>query len=404
MAAFQPWKQWVALKQVAGIEAVKTPDGWRLGYCLLRKSGKGIQLEKSQGGFHDLESLLAELDKNIPLRLVLNGSGILHRPLESTSENDPGTLLRKVLPDANAEEFWVFTGPGVGASLVSLCRQSLLEDWHQQCTAQGRRLIGAWAGPGQLNALLGNLIELPEHRELGYHELQITDHRVSAYRTLPEPVPVEALSVGDQIVPGELIMAFAAGLSAFFPPYGPEIEALSVEWEESEQQRIFQFAGWGILLFFLVLVMGNFFLFEHFDERAAELEFQENQQNQQTGDLKRMKEEIDLAEAFMTRLGLLQPNTNSYYADRLSASLDNGLQFTRLEVNPLKRKVKQGVEELSFATGTLQVAGTARNSSRLNDWLAEVRDLNWVADVNILNYQQNPDIGAGEFLVELQLK
>lgn len=404
MATFQPWQQWLALKRVAGIEAVNTPNGWRLGYCLLRKSGSGIKVEKVQGGFKELEDLLAELDQNIPIRLVVNGSGILHRPLESKAENDPKALLRKALPDADADEFWVFTGPGESASMVSVCRKSLIEDWHQQLKNQGRRLIGAWAGPGQLNTLLGSLLKLPEHRELGYHQLQIEQGRVKGYKTLPDSIASEALSIGDELVPGELILAFSAGLSAFFPTYGPVMETLLEEQVEAKHQRLFQVAGWSVLMFFLVVVMGNFFLFEHYGERKSELEFQQSQQEQQTGDLERMKKEVEKTELFMTRMGLLQPATNSFYADRLAESRGTGLQFTRLEVNPLKRKVQQGKEELSFATGTVQVEGTARNSSRLNDWLSEVKKLDWIGEVAILNYQQNPDLGAGEFLVELTVK
>lgn len=156
--------------------------------------------------------------------------------------------------------------------------------------------------------------------------------------------------------------------------------------KEVLHQSFFTYASKGIGLFFLLVLLLNFFLFDHYHQQAVRLQ----------ADLsihQGMLEEVKLLEERLQQQQLLLSNGANlpYYVDRLAATIPTEVRLELWQVHPPLPK-----EEGVFEKGQLRIKGRS-SAAVLGDWLKVLRSLDFVQSVAIEDFQE------GVFELKLQL-
>ncbi|MEZ5199169.1 MAG: hypothetical protein R2764_23140 [Bacteroidales bacterium] len=95
-------------KQLGCIEVSLRDDNSCIYHLVLLKQEKNkINLEKVVCSIESFEELYSNLSRNIPLVIVFTGKGIIFRDITSTDNENDVDILRKILPNAKFEDFYV---------------------------------------------------------------------------------------------------------------------------------------------------------------------------------------------------------------------------------------------------------------------------------------------------------
>jgi len=119
--------------------------------------------------------------------------------------------------------------------------------------------------------------------------------------------------------------------------------------------------------------------------------------------LSSLDKDVAAKQSLLQQLGLLTPARTSFYSDAIAASVPKTIKLTSLELNPLKKKVKAGENPL-FESGTIIIGGTSKKSTTLNDWIKLLKQMDWVNEVGVIDYQSTGSSASGEFELRIGIK
>ena len=95
-------------KTAIGLEIVLLPDSaFEINVVVLKKNKSLISSEKQIKGIKDIAELTGQISNKLPLILIFSGKGIIHRKVVLSEHDTQVTLLNKVLPNANVNDFYI---------------------------------------------------------------------------------------------------------------------------------------------------------------------------------------------------------------------------------------------------------------------------------------------------------
>lgn len=406
------FKNIIQSKTSVGIEIILLPENtYEINVIVLKKIKSIVTLEKQKTGIESFEELAQFIDTNLPITLVLNGKGIIHRKV-NLSENDTSvTILNKVLPNANANDFNLQqTVISSSQVFVSLIRSSVVNELVEQLKKHKlTNITGCLLGPFAINNILPlintNIISNEQLRfdtyQLQIREQQITDITISESENINKPI-----LIGDDQIQEKLIIAYATALSYFLGSDAGIIKSEIIDdlKEEFKQKQKFEFIGWSLLIVTFAVLIVNYFVFNHYwtKTRNVSTTLTFNQSALYRYDT--LKVEFAEKKKFLEQNGLLESSRTSFYADKLAGSLPLSIQWIDVNIHPVKKKqVNDETEGFFFENKSVKISGKCQRSTDLNDWMKEVKLKSWISSVTLLNYTQDNATDDGLFLIEIKL-
>ena len=140
-----------------GIEFILASDkGYEINAVVLEKKKSLLQVVKKINSIGSIAELLPLIDLKTPIVLVFNGKGIVHRKVNVSETDTVATLLNKVLPNANAVDFYIQQQPvDEQHAFVSIVRSDVINDIIDQLIDKKiTSLVSCLLGPFSVNNLL----------------------------------------------------------------------------------------------------------------------------------------------------------------------------------------------------------------------------------------------------------
>lgn len=400
-------------KTVAGIEIILLSDhSFEINCVVFKKNKSVLQIEKQREGIKTIEELINYVDVHLPVVLVVNGKGIIHRKV-SFSENDTiSTLLNKVLPNANNNEFY-FQETEIHSTqkFISIVRAVAIDELVEELKKNKfTNIVACLLGPFVANNLISlidpNLID-NEYWSFGTYQLQIREQRITELSMVDANSTNTKILIGEDSIAQKLLIPFAAGLSYFVGTENGIQNSVAIDFLKTEykQKQKFQFFSWVLVILSLIILMGNYSIFNHYWNKGNEMNAQLLLNQSALSRFDTLKKEVAQKKEFLEQNGLLENSKTSFYADRLAASLPSSIQLTEMNIHPLKKKQANDVSDgFSFDTKIINLTGNCERSTDLNDWMKDIQLKSWIADVTLVNYRQDKEIDKGLFLLEIKLK
>jgi len=402
----------IAGKSAAGVEIVILPDGsYEINLVVLKKEKNSLSTERQYQGIKHIEELAKLIGNKVPIVFLLNGKGIIHKKMSITENDTNVTLLQKVLPNANINDFNIQrTDISPAQVFVSIIRSDVLEKLMDELkTFKLNAIAECFLGPFVITGLLPLINEgliNNEQLTIANYQLQIREQQITDI-AIVEPVnDIFPIHIGMDNVPQKLVLAFAGAFS-YFTDNSVGInnsETINYLKEEFKQKRKFELRGWVLLTTTFIILIINYFVFNYYWSTNNKLNPQliENEAALKRYDL--LKAEYDQKKKLLEQNGLLENSRTSYYADRIASSIPSSVLLTELNIHPLKKqKENEDTEGFFFETKTITIGGRSKQSTELNNWMKALKKKSWISDVTLVNYKQDSETDDGLFLIELKL-
>lgn len=389
---------------VIGLQVFILPDGnFEFTYVLLNKKKQVIELEKKGNKYISLEAALEGIPVNVPLCLSLDGKGIIHKKVNLINEENENSNLNQIFPNAAPDEFWVQLSEAGGLTYVSVVRIEVVKELLEVLRNNNRYAVTLSLGPFCINNIL-HIPGISSSLRTNNYELITENSKITDLKKRDNSEFDTILQVGNERIEEEYLTSFSAGFEYFIEAEQKEssLKIFNEHRAAFYDKKLFVAAGWATLVFFLALLLINFFLFSSYSKKYNDYSQQTSQNKELLDKLDTLTKDLKRKEEFISKNGLLNPSRHSYYADRLAITIPQQIVLTELNVNPLIKKLKNEIEP-EFLMNTIQVSGLSINSTILNDWVKELNKEKWIKKIVILNYNQEAAITAGEFKIEITL-
>jgi hypothetical protein len=390
--------------RAAGLVYKIKPDGEVVCSVVLARLVKGkISVESGQDEIKGLHEVLKILDPKIPVVLLVDGKGIIHRKIQIDEGPD---WLHAVLPNANSADFYLqHTLSDVNQVLVSIARKDLITGIVDELVRAGIKPVELLLGPFCLEQIIPFLETTENELQVDEYKLKISEFKIVDFSSYTSSESSSKINLGGEQIDSWKILPFSAAFVYFFQNhrlvrYDGILAAIRSNFIWG---RFFRAAGLFALSFIFALLLINFFIFDHYNRKYQEsaLVFESNKMAVKEVDS--LKFLLSKRNEFVTNTGLLEQIKLSYFADRIVAAMPQGIRLNLMNFNPVLKKINDN-EKINFSDKHILIKGFSTESFKINSWIINLRKEQWLKDVAIENYFQSTDKNYGQFEMNITLK
>ena len=322
---------------------------------------------------------LKEVNRKLPVSLVLTGKGVLTKKLRLQGDENP---VLSVFPQGNPAEFYYQVLKGDPYSYVSIARRSLVDHAVASIQQAGFRVLDISLGFTAIEPLL-SFIEQPAFNTATYSlraaQGVITDFELQQTELLNQ----EEYLISQQYLRSYDLLAFAAATGLLIGNEHSDIEILRVQREELKYQRYFRTATLSLLMFVFIVLLLNFFVYSYYYQRNDHYAV-----NGHVVNIKGLSSSISDKELFLHNQEWLFQPRSSYFADRLAGFLPDGIWLSALH----------------FKGDTILLHGGCDDPDRINLLISNIKTLKEVKQVEMKNYAYQKEEDIGVFSIDIITK
>lgn len=367
---------------------------------------KGIcVIERSLPVTREINELLAVFNNDLPVALAVSGRGILHKKVMAPGSDIQKNLLA-ILPNAKAPDFYIQQFHIEQDIIYSLIRKQTLHDLLALFKNAKLAVTHVVLGGLSIDAILPLIRPEKDDYVFGGHCVRAVNASVVDYRYEKNEYRRESVQLDDEWIEESLLVPYGTGIQALAASGQPalEIEALALERSEQAHKRFFKIFGAGALIVFLVVLLINFFLFNHYNARYLELSGNRTRFSDYRVNLDSVSRKISARQSFLNNAGWMKPSMVSFYADEIGASIPASIRLTELSVNPYQETRTRVEKKIVFDPGKITIAGACNTPTDLNPWIRNMKQMPWVGAVEIQNYTFDNMNGKGKFVINLAVR
>ncbi|MGE0562537.1 MAG: hypothetical protein AB7O47_12030 [Flavobacteriales bacterium] len=352
-----------------------------------------------------LEELAKINTKKLPVYFSVGGKGIIHKKVKFNEYTKDQELLSQVLPNAVLKDFYLQQYKLTDNECwVSIIRKDLLDGLIYQFQNHQLFSVQVYLGPFVMENII-QLIDEPVIKTTTY-ELLIEHKNIIQMDGLGSVSEGAEYNIEGETVQSHEIVAFSAALSHFIPLEKltlidcSEVETIKEEFYHKNKYTV---VGFSMLVFFFIVTIGNLLLNNNYQAINNTLQYQVSSNTKNIDELKALKQQLAIKEAFVKNSGLTKASKVSYYADQIALTIPNSIQLNQLFINPLEKRIKKS-EDILFQYNKMKLTGTVSSSIELNYWIKKLKKYEWVADIMVISFIQDNIKTAGEFEVEINIQ
>lgn len=389
----------------AGVTCLQRGDVLCYDVCVLKKEKDRAKILVQADQLTTLQALQEVVEEGQPVVLGLQVKGMLHRVLEYQPETTAAALAA-VFPSADVADFYVQQLPLERGALVTVVRRDRVETLVVPLLEAGLWVVQVFVGPFGVQEILPLLPHWVERLSIGDQTLLVQNQQITAL-TKDASTDVQIFQLGEDRVPETQVLALSMAFIALTQSSleGIPLAKVQERYTNFYYKKLFHYTTIGLLGCFFIALLGNYLLFEQYNIQQQNLALEVDQQRHL------LTQRDALAIQYRDKKALLGDQLNlgasktSYYADQLAASLPSTLQLTKLTLFPVleENDAYQTEESLPrYDQAVILVEGRCQASVFYNNWKRGVEELDWVASIHNLHYQNDQE-GRGVFRLKIIL-
>lgn len=323
------------------------------------------------------EELIKKAGKNLPYVVHFSGFGVLSRIAENVSN-----YRESLLVTGGEDDFYFSSYELKGTVGVSFIRKSLVEPLLETLSTQKVFLWGVHTGPVPLIRLLSenSQLQLDFVIELANGDLKKLERNTGDVKRL-------ATDSGFLDTDAAYVHALQQLTDEPSEHYHQGLDDARFAQTKADYKEFVRFVklGIGILGFFLIALVGNYFYVNHLNNVAAQLETDIAGYGENLALSDRLQQEKQRKLVLVENSGIQSAKYVSFYLDEIGASVPAAIQLSSLETFPLleplkpKRKVELNPKHLT-------ITGFSGSSKVLDDWMEALERKKWITGVELINY------------------
>lgn len=329
-----------------------------------------------------------------PVVLTIEGKGVLHKFTETSSDK---IKLRNIIPNIKEEDFYINYTPNANGTWVSIVRKDVVSKILEDKGVSIDNIVDLYLGPTGIQWLTEMSNELPSF--VGGSELTYQNNQLQSIRKSSEGHLKNRLIFGADIEFNKHLSFIGALVSFSQKNSFHKNEFWTKNTSTLKDKKTFQNTLKLTLAILLLVFMGNMVFNQvlngTYNEKAALALKNTDLVNQSVA----LQEEEDLKKEFIEKLGLEVNPQFAVFSDEIGETVPQSIQLSRLIVNPLKKAIRKK-KLIEFKKEIIEIGGFCKSSQVCNEWVQELRTLNWVKKIELVEFKFNKD-NIGEFIIEV---
>ena len=361
----------------------------------IKKKGAKIILV-AQATFEKFETLVANIDLKLPVILVIDGKGVLNK--EINLNNDSDISWQK---NIDFTSIYFTSLKTLKSNFISFCRKNIVDEDLLKFQKNGFQIIDIYIG-SFLSALLYQTISA---ESLVSNDLLLEFENNNLIHFAKQPESSKAI---EYTIEKETIS------STFLPLYGVLIhfflqqkevsktknETLNVE--EIIYKKAFTVFGTVMLAGFLIALLSSYLLINYYGSKNAELNLKNTYSNQSYQLLLDLEKQKESKENILNESGFLSTKFLAFYGYEIVKTIPKDISLNEINITPLNKETKAN-EKIRFDTKTIIVKGETFNESSFNNWMEELKKMNWLQHFEILSLKKDKK-NKSQFEVKITIK
>lgn len=370
---------------------------------LVKKKGK-IEIELRDEIQCEFENLSEIIPVKIPVYLSIDGKGILHRQIA----HDPSKpAIQQAIPNANESDFAFEQFEGTSQKkYISFARKEFVDDILNKLSNQKFSIIGLTISPFFCMGLFDIFPELPVPFMVGRYELEFDriSSELIAFSKNEMTDQNRLYTIADNELSSALVLPFFNALTYYTNSSAKtEYSVVSNQKIEYVSKRLFEIAGWNLLIFLFITLLVNFIIFSNLSEEKQRLDTIVSDNKELFTKLNQVKEELLWKEKFLGQTGYDRKMWFSFFADQVGASVPEEITLEKLTIHPIRSKILN-LKEIELEPNLIRIEGFTNNSLSVNNWALLLKKMAGVTDVVIGSFSRIENSSTGVFAIEIRLQ
>lgn len=323
------------------------------------------------------EELIKKAGKNLPYIVHFSGFGVLSRIAENVSN-----YRESLLVTGGEDDFYFSSYELKGTVGVSFIRKSLVEPLLETLSTQKIFLWGVHTGPVPLIRLLNenSQLQLDFVIETVNGDLKKLERNTGDVKRL-------ATDSGFLDTDAAYVRAIYQLTNEPSEQYHQGLDDERFAQTKADYKEFVRFVklGIGILAFFLIALVGNYFYVNHLNNVAAQLESDIAGYGENLALSDRLQQEKQRKLVLVENSGIQSAKYVSFYLDEIGASVPAAVQLSSLETFPLLEPLKPK-RKVELNSKHLTITGFSSSSKILDDWMEALERKKWITGVELINY------------------
>ncbi len=373
---------------------------------ILLKNERGlVKIEKSISDVDDLSEVLESFGKNFPVLLGIDGTGVLHKQMEYKNDQDMD-MLQSILPNAKVDDFYLQKVNFDGSRWASVIRKSMLESILNQLDDLGVRTIALHLGMFHVVNILEMANLQNNHLTIGGVTYAFGANSIQSIKVGQQEdyAPFEQFDGKDTspilFAAHSVALLYFTGFNELENDFSEKIIANQ---EDFSYSQLFRGGVKISLAVFLVALLCNFFLFDHYSSKFNELSEHASYNTMQIKKLESLKEEYNRKDIFFTSGNYGNTTAISYYSDRIAKVIPNTILLQKMSVNPVQ-KITSKNQHAGYRSNIIHIVGQTGKEKSLNTWIADLQELSWIKEVVIVDYIYKGSNKPAKFKLDITVK
>jgi hypothetical protein len=313
----------------------------------LIRSGNKIKVSKKHADLKNITHFAKQYSTGMPVAINLSGKGILQKEIDG-NKLSAIEAFNIALPNSNSSEFYIQWAPNEVQTITMVRREA------------------------------ANLV---------FNELSRERHVVVSL----------SLNLEESMLKKQGI-ALLLGLEKV------GVEQPILTWNLEQLLAKAKLKGIGLLsaMVMFTLLFVNFACYVSYSNKVAMLEQQHNVSQDKVGKYQMIEADVKERIGLITSIGWTGGHNLAWLTDRLMASKPLSIGMSEFVINPIKKRSSEE-QPIAFENLKILIRGNSEEAVELNNWLHEIRAMDWVKDCELVSYNYNKESGKGEFMLALNI-
>ena len=378
-------------KTIQAISIELTDDTPVFHIVTMQKKGDVICF-KLKESVESVEQIAQSIRKRIPIVLHYFGKGVLNRKTIPTDD-----YLDKLILNANKNDFYSTYIDVENERFVSFTRKEQVDPVLEKLSEWKNQIIDITIGPFvALNTRLPEKINKTPHLSFNYNN---------------DGISFDPLNTSDSscyFLDEKLGNQLFAGVISYNELTNHSICSILNETERTARitnlndKNQFEKLGVFILVFFLSVLIGNYFYQGRINEKNAILEDEIMIFSDNITKIDLLDQEITRKKQLIQTSGILKHQYISFYLDQIGISIPGSISLTEIKTFPVTNKLKQKIKP-EIDQKSIYISGITQKSSSIDEWIEKLNTQDWVAKTEILSFKRN-DGQKAIFTIKLHIK
>jgi len=366
----------------------------------LRKRKKELVIDK-QFEVESVDLLLETLPKKQHVFLAVNTSHVLFKKV-TTSNTNQNAILNAAFPNINTQDFYyeIISGNN-NIHFIALCRKNYVDTIIDDFKAKNIFVTSFSLS----NNLITEITDFVTLKSIQSSNAQVTlDGKITDVNITITINKQEEYNVNGLITSNKYILSLSGALTAFLNTnnrISNSEEKINSLFEDFKHQVLFKKGLQGSLIVFLVALLLNFFLFNHYFSKVNELQQTSQVNTNNKNVVLSLDKKLKKTEKIATDILKSNASKSSFYINEIIKLIPNSMLLSELNYQPLQKRIKKG-QSILIQNNTIIISGVSSESESFSNWIKQLENYDWVKSVDILDYSDT-STSHTEFSVKLNL-